>query len=465
MLSFINPPFSRQGKRAFKFPSINRDYPAPDIIVNAPERGTIIPLSSMAGFNAETDGMAFTIRFSNTNWGHAAYERYLVVGSGNSNFFFQKRNSEGILRWGYVSKGTIVIVDQMKIDYLHDGMFTLGASIREGRIDICINGFVVGYQTENVLLPALTDADSVCVGRDFNGTQPANSTVIFDDVKIWSHGLTTTELENATYESEPLLDATYDENLWTIIKAGQSNSVGAGAAVKPAGLTYNNADRMYMITKDLTLRPYADPYTTRTYGNVLSAFNDTGGYSGAGVMIDSLAAKYRNKKFAVMPCNRGGTGLVHTPSQGSWGDVSAPAASNGNAKRASHFALATYLSMTVARQMGNVLAIEWYQGESDGLNAAATTAEQYKAALTDLFDRWRLALPPIRLVVNLSAQPSSGYNNWPVIRQALSEFSYANTGKIDAVDLPVIPSEQFHLSGEGQYQLDLLAAAKLKTMI
>lgn len=184
MFTFINPPSARSRKRAFQFPPVNKDYPAPAITVTAPVQGTVIPLSSLTGFNAKTDGMAFTIRFSNTNWEHGAYERFIVVGSGSSNFFFQKRDSEGILRWGYVAEGTNVIIDQIKIDYLHDGMFTLGASIRDGRIDICVNGFLVGYQTENVLLSALGPSDSVSVGRDFNGSQPANGTVDFDFVKI-----------------------------------------------------------------------------------------------------------------------------------------------------------------------------------------------------------------------------------------------------------------------------------------
>lgn len=465
MFGFLNTVAARHTQKQFQFPAIAMNYPTPDLEVTSPDNATTIPLSSLTGLNASTDGIAVTARFSNTNWEYGAYERFVVIGNSTNYFFFQKRDSEGVFRWGYVANNVIIVVDQISINYLHDGMFNIGASVRPGRVDFCLNGYTIGYQTTNVALPNITDSDYLAIGHDLGGGLEVNSTVVFDNVKVWAAGLTTTELENATYEAEPLIGVTKQDNLYTVIKAGQSNSGGSSITTAPIGLAYINTDRMHMINKDLTLRPYADPYTTQAYGNALAAFDNTGGYSGAGIMLDNLAARYPTKEFAVMPCNRSGSGLIHNNGQGYWADYPTTLATNGNAKRTSAYALVTYLSMSIARQMGHVLAIEWYQGESDAVDAASLTATDYKQALTDLFDRWRLMLPPIRIIVNLSAAPASGFSNWATIRQALSEFTYDNTYGVDAVSLSTEASEAYHLDGDGQYDLGLMVADELKKHI
>jgi len=217
-----------------------------------------------------------------------------------------------------------------------------------------------------------------------------------------------------------------------------------------------------MIAKDLNVRPYADPYSTLAYGNVLKAFNDVGGFSAAGVTIDNLASQYGGKDFAAMPINRGGAGLVHDNGAGKWSDSTGGAViTTGDTKRISAYALAGYLSMLIARQYGRVLALEWYQGETDGVDGATVTITEYNAVLTELFDQWRLVLPPIRIVVGLSDTPSSGFSNWDEIQDAHAAFSYADTYYVSAEGLEFQVSEEYHLTGQGQYDLGVLVADKI----
>lgn len=465
MLGFINTGPSRHIKKLFQFPAVPMDFPDPDMTLDSPARGSSVPLSSLPDMNAAMSGIAFTARFSNADWTFGSNEMLFAIGDSNNYIYFQKRISGLKFRWGLVSNGTIILIDEFSVDFLYNGMMTIGASIRADRIDFCVNGYTVGYQTDGITLPAITAVNTVEIGRFFGGAQTANPSVAFDSVKIWTGGLSTIEIENATYEAEPLQGAARQSNLWTLIKAGQSNSSGASIIAAPPGLAYRNPGRIHMINKDLTIRPYADPYSTLAYGNELAAYDEAGGYSGAGVTIDTLASRYGACEFAAMPCNKGGTGLIHDGGEHYWTDEPSGEITTGNPKKTTSYALAAYLSMLVAKQKSNLLAIEWYQGETDAVDGSAVSADAYKAALAGLFDKWRLVLPPLRVVVGLCAAPSGGFSNWPVIQQALAEFIYPQTYFVDANGLSTIGSEPYHLDSQGQYDLGLMVATELKKRI
>ena len=458
MFGFINATASRQKKNGFSFLPLNRDYPSPSHTITAPGRASSHTVSTITGLDAATKGMALMVRLFNSNWGYGANEMIFSIGNTNDYIYFQKRKSGYKFRWGLVSGSVIQLIDEFSVDYLYDGHITIGASVAPDEIRFCVNGVTISHQTTGITLPNISSTDTIEVGQFFGASQPANPSVIFDWVKVWDKSLSSNEIENATFEYTPLNGVSFDENLWTVIKAGQSNSKANGNCVAPASYAPTNPTQIKMITKDLTVRPYADPYSTLAYGNILTAFDDVGGFNAVGVTIDRLVSRYNGKTFAAMALNRGGSGLVHENGAGKWSNSSSALVTTGNASRISAYALAGYLSMLIARQHGHVLALEWYQGETDGVDGSNVTGVEYNTTLASLFDQWRLVLPPIRIIVGLGDVPSTGFSNWGAIQAAQASFSYANTHYITAEGLEVQLAEDYHLTGQGQYDLGILAA-------
>jgi hypothetical protein len=461
MLGFINAQTPRQKKNGFSFPKINRDFVSATYEVVSPARASRHMLNAYSTLNAASNGMAVTLRLSNTSWRHAGTETLFVIGDSNNYIYFQKRQSGYKLRWGLVSNGNIQLIDEFSVDYLYDGYMTIGASIGAGEVIFCINGVTISRQTTNIALPDITSIDRMEVGQAFDTGQQVNSSVAYDYVRIWDSALSKYEIENATFDAAPLPNISFDNNLWTVIKAGQSNSKADGTCVAPDGYALQNPLRTKMITKDLTVRPYADPYSTLEFGNVLNSFDDIGGFSAAGVTADRLASQYGGKMFAAMACNRGGSGLVHAEGSGKWSDQNGALVTTGDATRISVYTFAAYLSMLIARQYGHLFAIEWYQGETDGTDGANVTIAEYQNALISLFDQWRLVMPPIRIVIGLSDVPASGFSGWTDIQTAQATFDYPNTYHVSAQNLDVFASEDYHLSGQGQFDLGVLVADKL----
>lgn len=432
----------------------------PDMSLDSPVRASSVSLAPIANLDGSQNGLAITARFKNTNWRHAGTEILLKIGNSNNYIYFQKRQSGYKFRWGIVSNGVIQLIDEFSVDYLYDGTFTIGASVRAGEIIFTMNGLTLSRQIDNVSLPDITAVDTVQIGQDFDTGQQANSNVIYDSVSIWDRGLTKTEIENATFESAPLDNISFDNNTWFLIKAGQSNSKADSDCVKPSAYDYTKPSNIKLLSKGMVLGAYTDPYTHLNDGNVFNAFNDVGGFSAAGVTLDRLAVQYSNKIFATTPCNMAGTGLVNETAAGKWDGTVGALATTGNSKRVSVYALTTYLTMLLAAQHGNLLAIEWYQGETDAQDGSTVTAQDYKDALTELFDSWKLILPPIRVLVGLSDQPSSGFLNWAVIQGAQESFAYEGLSFVSAQNLDVLTSEDYHLNGDGQKALgDLVADA------
>lgn len=460
MLGLFNTS-SLQGGRAFRFDARDLRCPPPSKTITVPLAATSVALSDVPTLDCAANGMAFAMRMFNDNWDIYADEFLITIGTASDYIYFQKRRSQYQFRWGIVAGGEIQLIDQFGINVLYDGNITMGVSIAADRLNVCVNGCLVSHQTTNIDLPDISDADSVYVGTLYNGSYQVNANIAYDWIKIWDAPLSQTELENATFEAEPLVGATRDENLWMVVKAGQSNSIGDDDCATPAGLSYANTSRIKMLNKDFTLRAYADPYTDTSYGNWMGIFDATGGYSGAGVTLDRLADFYQGKNFAVMPCNRGGTGLIHDGGHGVWDDTSSVVLSTGDAMRISGYAFATYQSMLLASQKTRMLAFEWYQGETDGEDAATVTAAAYRETLEKLFDRWRLVLPPLRIIVGIADAPDTGYANWATIQSAQSAFRYPRTSFVSAAGLARFPLEQVHLTGEGQRDLGHLVADQI----
>jgi hypothetical protein len=289
--------------------------------------------------------------------------------------------------------------------------------------------------------------------------------VVFDSVCVWNSGLSKVEIENATYESAPINGVSFDNSLYFLVKAGQSNSKADSDSIKPSGYNYEKPSALYNLSKGHVLESYSDPYTHLNDGNILNAFNDVGGFSAAGVTIDRLAQSYPLLKFATVPCNMGGTGLVNETNAGKWGAYSGALVTTGNAKRVSIYALATHLTMCIAAQRGNLLAFEWYQGETDGQNGSTVTGVEYQSTLTNLFDDWRVMMPSIKILVGLGDTPSSSFSNWNVIRNAQASFSYADTYYVSAQGLNVLTSEDYHLNGQGQKDLGDLVADQILSVL
>ena len=465
MLGFFNTTPSRHIAKGFSFPAIDRTYPAPDKIISAPTAGSTHALSDMSALDTASNGISVVARFKNENWSYGSNEIFLWVGDASNYIYFQKRSSGLKFRWGVCSGGTFQLIDEIPVDYFYDGNMTIGVSVGAGRINFCINGYTMTYQTDGITLPDIDDADNVYIGYNNGSSQTVNSTVEFDTVLIWDTALSVTEIENATFEAEPLIGVTKDTNLWTIIKAGQSNSKGNDAASKPSGYDYTNPSRIKMINKDLNIRAYADPYSTLTYGNELAAFDDVGGFSAAGVTIDELATAFPTLQFAAMPCNRGGSGMLYDAGNSVWADISFVVSTTGTPKNTSLYAFACHVSMLVAAQKSNLLAFEWYQGEADAITGTGVTKVQYKNALAELFDSWRTILPPLRVVIGLADEPDTGFDNWATIQDAQSEFSYADTYHVSAAGLERKSDDQVHLTGVGQRDLGYLVAVKLKENI
>ena len=452
---------SMQKKNGFSFLAPDRSYPTATKEITSPSAGDESALSDMTGFNASANGMAVTMRFFNDNWDVYADELMITIGNSSDYIYFQKRKSQLQFRWGIVSGGVVQFIDNFTINHLYDGNHTIGISVASNRLSVCVNGCEVAYQTTGITLPSISASDSVYVGKFYNNAFPVNANMTFDHVRVWDSALSRTELENATFEAEPLVGVTRDISTWTVVKAGQSNSLSDDDSGMPSGLSYTNTSRIKMINKDFGVRDYSDPYATTSYGDWFGEFIENGGFSGVGVTLDNLASAYGGKDFASLACNRGDTGLLHSGGAGSWADGSAVAATSGDGKRISGYTFAAYQSMLIAAQKTNLLALEWYQGETDGADGSTVTGTQYKDALTALFDRWRVVLPPIRIIVGLCGAPVSGFSNWGVIQTAQSEFSYSNTHFVNADGLSVLGAEPYHLDGAGQRDLGILVADKI----
>lgn len=452
---------ARQKKNGFAFASINRAYPTPTKTISSPANGDVSSLSDMTGFDSSTTGLSVSVRLHNTTWTDNIDEILFTVGNATDYLYFQKRRSGMKFRWGLVSGGVIQIIDEFTVGMLYDGNLTIGASIGAGRLNFCVNGCTVGYQTTNITLPTITSSDSAYVGKFYNSAFPVNAGMSFYNMKIWDSALSQIEIENATFEAEPFVGAVKDTNLWTLVKAGQSNSFGDDDSGKPSGYDFQNPSKIKMMNKDFTVRSYADPHATTSYGNLLGQFIENGGFSAAGVTLDRLAGHYGGKDFASLSCARGNTGLIHNDGSGYWTDGSSVISTTGDAKRTSSYAFAAYQSMVIAAQKSNLLALEWYQGETDSLDASGVSALAYQQTLTALFDRWRNVLPPIRIVVGLSDAPASDFSNWSVIQSAQAGFTYPKTHHVSAQGFEVIGAEPYHLSGNGQKSLGDAVADKI----
>jgi hypothetical protein len=460
MLGLLNTT-SHQKKNGFVFADINRAFPLPTKNITSPARGDVIALSDMTGFDSSTNGLSMAFRVYNDQWTLNVDEILFTIGDASNYLFFQKRKSGLAFRWGLVSSGVIQIIDEFSVETLYDGYHTIGASIGASQLTFCVNGCTVGYQTTNITLPTITSAHSVYVGKFYNNAFPVNTNMVFDDIRIWDFALSQTEIENATFEAEPLSGVTKQGNLWTVVKAGQSNSTGDDDSAKPPSYNYQNLSRMKMMNKDFQIRAYTDPYTTTSYGNPFNQFIETGGFSGVGVTLDRLAGHYSDKEFTSLACNRGDSGLIHNSGSGYWDDGSAVVMTTGNAKRISSYTFAAYQSMLIAQQKSNLLAFEWYQGETDALDAAGVSVAAYQVTLAKLFDRFRHVLPPIRIVIGLGDAPASGFSNWSNIQTAQAGFMYDNTYHVSAQGFEVNVAEPYHLTGNGQKSLGDAVADKI----
>lgn len=461
MLGFMNTTAIRQKKNGFQFVPLNRTYAVPSKTITTPSAGDEVALSDLTGFDASSTGMAFAMRFFNDNWDVYADELMITIGNASDYIYFQKRKSGLKFRWGIVAGGVIQLIDDFTINHLHDGNHTIGISVASDQFTICVNGCMVGYQTTGITLPAITSLDNVYVGKFYNGSFPVNANMTFDHIKVWANALSQTELENATFEAEPIVGATKDHNLWTVVKAGQSNSLSDDDSGVPSGLTYENPTRIKMMNKDFNIRAYADPYATTSYGNMFGEFIENGNFSGVGVTLDRLAARYGDKSFMSLPCNRGNTGLIVDGGAGFWGDGTGVVTTTGDGKRISSYAFGAYQSMLLTMQCANLLALEWYQGETDATDGSGVSEADYKNALADLFDRWRNVLPPIRIVVGLCEAPASGYANWATIQDAQANFVYDNAYHVSADGFEVNVAEPYHLTGNGQYALGEAVATQI----
>jgi hypothetical protein len=451
------------------FFDINRNAPSPDVIFDNLTPSSTVSLSGVTGLDAQTKGVSIAVRLSNTNWQYGANEMLFWFGDANNYIYFQKRKSGRKLRWGLVSQGTLILIQEFSVDHLYDaGHYTIGATVNTNGVYFTLNGLMVGGQETNVGLPIINTANQLYIGRDTGGSQIVNSTVAYDWAKIWVNALSLDEIENATYEYAPLSNVTKDGNLWITFQGGQSNSHGDSGS-QPNDYTYSRPSNTFVLNKDLTKRVYADPNASTAFGNQFPELDRSGSFNALGVVTDEIS-RLRNKDVMAVNVGRGGVAMVEQPNVPSdiFRYVDYAALKTAPCLKISQYTLSMYLFMVCAWQYGVPVSFAWYQGESDAMDRSGddVTTTEWKTETAYIMHRIRNVLPNIKVMVGLADQPATGYQNWSAITQAQSDFVTENPSwnYVSAQGLHLL-SDDLHLSGVGQRDLGLAMTTIINTQL
>jgi carbohydrate esterase-like sialic acid-specific acetylesterase len=240
----------------------------------------------------------------------------------------------------------------------------------------------------------------------------------------------------------------FDNDLYLIALAGQSNMVGAGDVNElPPGFP-KNGSRIWNFTNAYTWEPAREPIDSIIGQVDMVSIDRHPGVGPALAMADAFAAKYPSVKIGLIPCARGGSSIRRWQR-----DLSRSSLYGSCINRQKE-----------AEEHGKVRALVFWQGGQDGKNQdeARHWGENFKNMIT----AWRRDLgdpnlPVIMLVLKPGTpQTLRKYPYRDIVREQQLSVEMPYLTKIETIGYSYY-DDDIHLTTAGQLALGPALAAAL----